>query len=101
MRRRVDLLKRPDRHMRIDLRRLQIRMTEHRLHEPHIGPVLQHQRRHRVPEQMTRTAFLKPRLPDVAVHQPPQRVDMNRFALDRQIQRPVIVSHHELRTCLV
>lgn len=48
----VNRLKRPDRHLRIDLRGLHAGMTPHRLYPPQICTILQHLCRHRVPEQV-------------------------------------------------
>ena len=57
MRRAVDLLKLADRHLRVDLRRLQIGVAEHRLNEADIGAAFEHQRRHGVPEHVARAAL--------------------------------------------
>jgi len=48
----VDLLKLPDRHMRVNLSCFQVRMTKHRLNEACVRTTFEHQRRHRVPEHM-------------------------------------------------
>lgn len=53
MGRRVDLLQCADGDVGIDLRGLQLHMAEDFLNEPDVGPVLVHQRSHRVPEQVT------------------------------------------------
>lgn len=57
MRGAVDLLQLPDRHVRVNLRCLQVRVSQHRLDEADIGSAFQHQRRHRVAEQVTRPAL--------------------------------------------
>lgn len=46
-------LKRPDAHLRVYLRALHPPVAQHRLYPPQVGPVLQHLRRHRMPEQVT------------------------------------------------
>lgn len=45
-------LKRPDAHLRVYLRALHPPVAQHRLYPPQVGPVLQHLRRHRMPEQV-------------------------------------------------
>lgn len=61
MRRAVDLLKLADRHVRLDLRRLQVGVAEHRLDEADIGAAFQHQRRHGVAEgQWGRREHIRP-----------------------------------------
>lgn len=57
MRCRMDLFELPDRHLRVDLRRVQPRMSEHLLDEPDVGPVFEHQYRHGVPEQVASAAL--------------------------------------------
>src|SRR5262245_14054053 len=54
MRRLMHLFQVRDRHMRVDLRRLQARVTEDLLDDAHVGAALEHQRRHRMTEEMTR-----------------------------------------------
>jgi hypothetical protein len=48
----MNYLQLPNRHLRVNLRRRQLCMPKHRVDEPDIRPVFQHQRRHRVPEQV-------------------------------------------------
>src|SRR6185312_2788028 len=68
MRSRMDILQRPDAHPRVDLRRLDVRVPQHRLNEPHVGPVLQHLRRRRVPEQVATTDVAQPRRSHAIAH---------------------------------
>ena len=68
MRRRVDLFQLLDRHLGVDLRRRQLRVAQHLLDEADVGSVLQHDRRHRVPEEVARTALADLSGIDVVAH---------------------------------
>jgi hypothetical protein len=54
LRHRVDLLELPNRHLRVHLRALQVRVAEHFLNEADVRAAFEHQRRHRVAEHVTR-----------------------------------------------
>lgn len=62
----VDLFELPDRDMGINLRRLQTGMPELLLDVPDVGPVLQHERRAGVAEQVATAAFTHTGTGDVA-----------------------------------
>ncbi len=51
----VDLLELTDRDLGVSLGRLQLGVAEHLLHEADVGTALEHQRRHGVAEEVTRT----------------------------------------------
>ncbi|EFW12525.1 hypothetical protein SSYM_1134 [Serratia symbiotica str. Tucson] len=53
-------LQRPDTHLRVDLRALHTPVTQHRLYSPQVRAVLQHLRRHCLPEQMATPFFSMP-----------------------------------------
>ena len=53
----VDFLKLGDRHMRVNLRRGQVGVTEHSPDEADIGAAFEHQGGHGVAEQMARAAL--------------------------------------------
>lgn len=76
-------------------------MPQHHLHEPHIGFVLQHQRRHRVPEQVTRSALVYPRSLDVVRHHQPQAARPDAVSRHRQEQHAFIRRQRELRAHFV
>ena len=48
----MDLLQRADGNLRVNLRTLQVLVAKHLLDKADVGPVLVHQRGHRVAEQM-------------------------------------------------
>ena len=56
----VDLAEVVDGNVGVDLRRIQILMTQQRLNAPQVRSVLQHQRRCRVTEDVARTPFVDP-----------------------------------------
>ena len=57
MRGAVDLFQQADRDVRVDLRGGQVGVAEHLLDEADVGAAFQHQRRHRVAEQMARSGL--------------------------------------------
>lgn len=81
VRRRVNFIHLPNRHLCLHLRARELRVAQHYLHEPHVRSILQHQRHHRVMEQVARTALV-PRTLGVVRYHPSQvtRVDtVSRF----------------------
>ncbi len=71
----------------VDLRGLQLGMTEHGLDEADVGSVLQHQRGHRVTEQMARATFADVGRIDVFTDHLSQPVCCEPFAKMSQEQR--------------
>ena len=65
----VDLAEVVDGDVGVDLRRVQILMTQQRLNAPQVRSVLQHQRRCRVTEDVARTPLVDPCGFDVRPHQ--------------------------------
>ena len=96
MRGRVDLLQLPDAYLRVDLRGADVRMSEHRLDEPYIRSVLQHQGRHRVSEQMTASRFPDVGTVHVIAHQLTHTISSERQAVVGQEQRGVVFGHGKL-----
>jgi len=66
---RVDLLQPADADVGVDLGRGQFRVAQDLLERPQVRPVLQHQRRHRVPEQVAGNLLLLAHLVHVVHHQ--------------------------------
>jgi hypothetical protein len=81
---RVDLLQRADRHVRVNLRGLDVLVSEHLLDIADVRAAFEHVRRHRVPHQMTRAYLADIRGHEVKAHCPRQMVAAERFALGRQ-----------------
>ncbi len=70
----VDLAQSVDRDVGVDLRRVQIRMSQERLQGTQVGPVLQHERRRRVAQHVAATGLGDPRSGQViANHQRQER----------------------------
>ena len=65
MRCRVDLLQHADGNVRVNLRRIEPRMPEHLLNKTDVGAAFEHQRGHRMAEQMARATLADARLFDV------------------------------------
>ncbi len=70
----VDSLQSPYRNLRVDLRRLDIGVTENLLDVADVCPVLVHQCCHRVAEQMTCAALAQLGAGDITSHNPRQVV---------------------------
>jgi hypothetical protein len=91
MRRGVDLLQLPDRHLGVDLGGRELGVPEHRLDVADVGAVLQHQRRHRVAEQVAGAAFPQVRGVHVVAHHLRQPVRREKRGpapkLQQQIER--------------
>ena len=96
MRRRMDLFQQTDRDLRVDLRGGEIGVSEHLLDETDVGAAFEHQRRHRVPEQMARSGLAELRSEDVRAHRIAQVVPAERLALRREEHRAVIGFRHQL-----
>ncbi len=64
--------------MRVDLRGLQVRVPQHLLDKADVRAVVQHQRRHRVTEQVTRSGFAHIGLLDVFGYQAAQPIRRQR-----------------------
>lgn len=101
MRGRVDGLQRPNAHLRVNLRRLQAGVPQHRLDIACVRAILQHQRRHRVPEQMAGTLLPDGRFRDVLLHQNRQVIGLQRVPQGIQEQRSIVLESHQLRPCPV
>lgn len=86
----MHLLEYTDCDLRVDLRRRQFRVSEHRLDEADVAAVLQHQRRHRVAEQVAGAVLAKVRLINVAAHSIRQPGQIERLAGARQEQRLIV-----------
>ena len=84
MRGRVHVLEDTNAHEGIDLRRGQVPMAEHGLNEANITAILQHQRRHRVPEEMAGAGLAHLAGIDVATHQLREAFTAEGFAMMRQ-----------------
>lgn len=69
MRGRVDFLQFLDAHLGIDFSRRELAMTEHGLNEPDVGPVVVHQRCHRVAKEVARATLAHVRPLNVAAYQ--------------------------------
>lgn len=81
---------------------LPLTAPEHRLDEPDVGPVVVHQRRHRVAEQVARPTLADPRRIDVATHQERQGVGRHRLAQVIEEQHVLgVVAHDQRRPDLV
>ena len=81
MRERVHLLQFEDRDLRVDLGRVEPRVTEHLLDEADVGAVLQHERRHGVAEQMAGARLADPRRVDDAAHELREAPGVERLAV--------------------
>ena len=69
MRQGLHLSELPDRDLGIDLRRRELAVAQDRLDVTDVCPVIEHQRRHRVTEDVAAPALLDPRRRDVLLHQ--------------------------------
>jgi hypothetical protein len=74
----VDGLEVLDRHVRVALRRGELRVTEHLLDEADVGAPFQHQRRHGVAEEVARPTLAKLRRLHIAPHQGTEVVRVER-----------------------
>ncbi len=70
----MDSLQGPDCSLGVELRRLDIRMTEHLLNTANVRSILVHQRCHRVTEQMARATLAQLGAGDITSHNPRQVV---------------------------
>ena len=73
-------------HMRVDLRRRDIRMSEHRLHRPQIRAALEQVSCKRMAQGMRRHAFLDPCRKSVGSDELPKSLPGQRFAGARDKQ---------------
>src|SRR5690348_12983778 len=90
MRRRVNLLELRDRDLGVNLGGRELRVPEHRLNEPDVGPVLQHVRRAGVPEEVTGTRRGDARVGDVAFHHVPEPMLLEALAEVGEEERAVV-----------
>ena len=81
MRGRIHLLKSAQRHVRVDLRGLDVLVSQDHLNVPDVGPVLVHVRGHAVPQEMTRANLADLRGHDVNAHRPREMVAAERFTV--------------------
>ena len=81
----VDVLEFADRDLRVNLRGGQVGVAQHGLDEADVGPVLQHQGRHRVAEQVAGAGLADASTVDVVAHQ--LREPVRRRAGDRRPRR--------------
>ena len=80
----MHLLQLPNRDMGVDLGSRDGFVSEDLLEETEIGAVLQHQRCHRVTQQVGASALSQVRFLDVIVHHATQMVPADRFAILRE-----------------
>ncbi len=89
--------------MRVDLRGLQVRVPQHLLDKADVRAVVQHQRRHRVTEQVTRSGFAHIGLLDVFGYQAAQPIRRQRQTIWLDKDLLVVRLHHKAGAdlCLV
>src|ERR1035438_9022303 len=87
---RVDLLEHPYRDVRVNLRCVEPRMTEHLLYEADVRAAFEHQRCHRVAEEMTSAMLADSGRFDVLPDDVTERGTPQRFALHGQEQGHVV-----------
>src|SRR5205814_2322972 len=93
----VDLLELFDRHLRVELRRLDRGVSEHLLHVTDVGSSLEHQGGHRVTEEMTRTTLADLRGVDEARNPSREQIRRERLSGVREEHEAVIGFDDELR----
>lgn len=93
----VNLLQLLDADLGINLRRRELGVPELLLDEPHVGPVLQHERRHRVPEQVAGPALAGLGPVNGVAQELRQPARLERAAQVRQEHRAVIRRRRERR----
>lgn len=76
-----------DRDLRVDLRARQLRVPQHGLDVPDIGAALEHQCRHRVPQQVAGTAAVREGLFHITADHRAQPGEIEGLAFARQKQR--------------
>lgn len=95
MRQCVYFLELCDRHLRVDLRRRQIAVTEHRLDETDVGAVIEHQGRHSVTEDVACTRFVDASRLDVFLCEVRQTITVKGLAVLVQEQVTRIRLHNQ------
>ena len=90
MGRRVDLLQGPERHLRINLRGLDVFVSEDLLDKTDVGSVLVHVRRHAVAQQVAGSALAGLRRADAFLDHVGQMVAAERLAVRREERREVV-----------
>ena len=83
MRGRVDLLRLLNRYVGVDLRAVQIGMTEHLLNETDVRSVLQHQGRHAMAKEVTRAALADIGFIHIVPHQVAEMIEAERLSGSR------------------
>jgi len=97
--RRMHLFELLDRHLRINLRAGQAHVTQHLLDKPDIGPVLQHQGRHRMSEKMTGSLFeFQIRPLDITMNHLTQILGPKSLSIAAQKKNPFITKYRLLGT---
>jgi len=96
----MDFLQLADADLRVNLRGGQFGVAKHLLDKPDVGPILQHQRGHRVPEQVATAAFAKLGGVNVFPHHLREPVTRERLVEVGQEQRAVVRLAHQRGTNL-
>ena len=98
MRLAVHFLEVLDRHLRIDLRHLQAGVPQHLLDCADVGTPFEHQRRHRLPEEMTRSLLPDLRRFDLARDATAETIFGERLPERGHVERLLLGIEDERRT---